>query len=221
MAWKRNLLGHDKGSWRSLGGAADEQAFLGKATGAGFYVFFKVWRDMPYDAVLDYKGQLFRVEVKGASGGRFILTRGSRSGSQISRATASRQRPITLEDCDFTACIYSGGTTSDSTCYILPTEIIEILSRRATAGGFGLSRGYLGRYFEEKWDLLTGGKLNLTTDEIKMGFVNVDPSVRRDYLERLGVVFPVPSTYTVPSTRTTLTSRTDIEVLLIWQNLGA
>ena len=81
MSWKRNLLGHNSGIWRSLGGAADEQAFLGKATGAGHYVFFKVWRDMPYDAVLDYQGELFRIEVKGTGGQRLDLTRGGRSGS--------------------------------------------------------------------------------------------------------------------------------------------
>lgn len=43
---------------------------------------------MPYDAVLDYEGILFRVEVKGASqdkGGntQFNVTRGVRSGQQI------------------------------------------------------------------------------------------------------------------------------------------
>ena len=81
------------GTFRSLNGAADESIFQGRASKAGFFCFFKVWRDMPYDAVLDYKGILYRVEVKGSSGNSFDLTRGSRSGQQIVRgADISRTR---------------------------------------------------------------------------------------------------------------------------------
>ena len=85
--WLKNITGVSDGSYRSLNGAADENVFIGKATKAGFCLFFKAWRDMPYDAVLDYEGILFRVEVKGASqdkGGntQFNVTRGGRSGQQ-------------------------------------------------------------------------------------------------------------------------------------------
>ena len=66
MAWSKDVTGVDevkRGTYRSLNGAADENIFTGRASKAGFYCFFKVWRDMPYDAVLDYKGVLYRVEV--------------------------------------------------------------------------------------------------------------------------------------------------------------
>ena len=65
--WEKNITGQSDGTYRSLNGAADENVFIGKATKAGFFLFFKAWRDMPYDAVLDHEGILFRVEVKGAS----------------------------------------------------------------------------------------------------------------------------------------------------------
>jgi hypothetical protein len=220
MPWRRNLLGHNSGIWRSIGGAADEQAFLGKATGAGFHVFFKVWRDMPYDAVLDYQGELFRIEVKGTGGNSLDLTRGGRTGTQINRAIPSRKRPINSQDCDFTAGIYTAGT-SDSTCYIIPAEVIEILSFRATAGGFSLSRLYLEHFFKEKWDLLTGGSLGLPVRDIKMGFRMITQANRQALLTRLGVARPISSTYKVPNSRRILTNPSDIESLLIWQNLGA
>ncbi len=51
--WNKNITGLDNaGTFRSLNGAADENVFTGKASKAGFFCFFKVWRDMPYDAVL-------------------------------------------------------------------------------------------------------------------------------------------------------------------------
>ena len=64
MAWEKNITGVAEGSYRSLNGAADESIFQGRASKAGYFCFFKVWRDMPYDAVLDHAGTLYRVEVK-------------------------------------------------------------------------------------------------------------------------------------------------------------
>ena len=62
--WSKNITGLDvDGTFRSLNGAADENIFIGKASKAGFFCFFKVWRDMPYDAVLEYNHILYRVEV--------------------------------------------------------------------------------------------------------------------------------------------------------------
>lgn len=59
--WNRNITGLDaEGTFRSLNGAADENVFIGKASKAGFFCFFKVWRDMPYDAVLDYEHILLK-----------------------------------------------------------------------------------------------------------------------------------------------------------------
>ena len=65
MEWAKDIVGVDqkkRGTYRSLNGAADENIFQGRASKAGFYCFFKVWRDMPYDAVLDYENVLYRVK---------------------------------------------------------------------------------------------------------------------------------------------------------------
>lgn len=61
VIWQKDVTGVDSkknGSFRSLNGAADENIFTGRASKAGFYCFFKVWRDMPYDAVLCSRLQL-------------------------------------------------------------------------------------------------------------------------------------------------------------------
>ena len=87
------------------------------------FCFFKVWRDMPYDAILDYNGTLYRVEVKGSAGCRFDISRGVRSGQQIDRTANSRKRPINRNDCDFIACV----DTNTNDCYIVPVDFIEIV----------------------------------------------------------------------------------------------
>ena len=144
MAWSEDVTGVDevkRGTYRSLNGAADENIFTGRASKAGFYCFFKVWRDMPYDAVLDYKGVLYRVEVKGSSINTFSVTRGSRSGKQIVRGR-SRTRTLSREDCDFVVGVDSN--TGD--CYIIPEDVVEILDINS------LSHMALTNYYE-KWKL--------------------------------------------------------------------
>ena len=128
--WNRNITGLDaEGTFRSLNGAADENVFIGKASKAGFFCFFKVWRDMPYDAVLDYEHVLYRVEVKGSSSGTYNLTRGGRSGAQIDRHAENRTRRIERSDCDFVVCVDS----NNGDCYILPVDILDITNRKILA----------------------------------------------------------------------------------------
>lgn len=140
---KSNITGLDKeGTYRSLSGAASENIFIGRASAAGFFCFFKVWRDMPYDAILDYKGTLYRVEVKGSAGSNFDISRGGRSGRQIDKAAKSRKRPINREDCDFVVCV----DANTNECYVVPVDFIEI------AGGMSFSKTCLAQ-FKEKWEL--------------------------------------------------------------------
>ena len=122
--WPKNLTDVAAGSYRSLNGAADESIFQGRASKAGYFCFFKVWRDMPYDAVLDHNGTLFRVEVKGSSTDGFDVTRGSRSGIQINKSI-NKSRIINRMDCDFVVGVYSNNVD----CYIIPTDVIEILHK--------------------------------------------------------------------------------------------
>lgn len=46
---------------------------------------------MPYDAVLDYDGILYRFEIKGSSNQIFGVTHGDRSGKQIKKTSINRE----------------------------------------------------------------------------------------------------------------------------------
>lgn len=149
MPWDKNITNLDeRGIYRSLNGAADENIFIGRASKAGYFCFFKVWRDMPYDAVLDYNNVLFRVEVKGTSTGRLDATRGGRSGKQIVKdEAADRTRIIERDDCDFIV----GVDSRNGTCYIVPVDFIQIVGNRS------IQLDALNA-FKEKWALFMGGE---------------------------------------------------------------
>lgn len=148
---KINITGLDKaGTYRSLSGAASENAFIAAASTAGFFCFYKVWRDMPYDAIVDYNGVLYRVEVKGSAGNNFDISRGGRSGKEHNKSAPSSKRPINRDDCDFVVCV----DTNTNECYVVPVDFIEIV------GGMSFSKTCLAQ-FKDKWELfmLTDGHL--------------------------------------------------------------
>lgn len=181
MAWSKDVTGVDvakRGTYRSLNGAADENIFTGRASKAGFYCFFKVWRDMPYDAVLDYKGVLYRVEVKGSSKNTFSVTRGSRSGKQIVRGR-SRTRTLSREDCDFVVGVDSN--TGD--CYIIPEDVVEILDINS------LGHVALTNYYE-KWKLFMYEDNFLSKEQTRDGIRSMSFTELNALAERLEIVVP-------------------------------
>jgi PD-(D/E)XK endonuclease len=134
----KNVLEISSGSYRSLSGAATEHAFIGRAVRAGFHCFFKVWRDMPYDLVVDVRGLLYRVEVKGGTSA-VEVTRGGRTGRQIIRD--NRRRLITREDCDLVAW-----TNNESgECHLIPVEFCALMGR------FQLRRRDVEHLWKEAW----------------------------------------------------------------------
>ena len=209
MAWIKNTTGILNGSYRSLNGAADESIFQGKASKAGFYCFFKVWRDMPYDAVLDYEGVLYRVEVKGSSGNSFDFSRGGRSGAQINRAAVSRKRPIEREDCDFVV----GVNSDNGDCYIVPTDVVEIL------GVMSLSKTSLDVY-KEKWNLFKCNGSRMDSKSTRDGLRSRTlAEIQRIYS---GFTLPtVPTQITITGMRNkAITDQKDIMILTIWEYLA-
>jgi len=168
-----NLAGLPDGSERSVDGYAAESIVIGRALLCGYNLFFKAWRDSPYDAVLDYQGILFRVEIKGTT--RFSnlnVTGGGRSGQQISRAAKSRAHIVSKSDCDFLI----GTTSMNGECYIIPTEVLEILGRNS------LSLSALS-IFKEKWKIFAGTD-PFSASDIQGGFLNKDIQTLRDLCEQ-------------------------------------
>lgn len=215
MSWPRDITGLDnikQGTFRSLNGAADESIFQGRASKAGFFCFFKVWRDMPYDAILDYEGNLLRIEVKGTSGSSVNVTRGTRSGQQILRGT-SRTRTLTRTDCDF--CV--GVDSENGDCYIIPEDVIEIIDNNS------LTRNAV-EVFKEKWKLFmhqdaANPNNYLTKEETRDGIRGATNARLNNILAQLGV--PVPSVpLKIPGTQKKLTNQTDAMIYTIWSEIA-
>lgn len=205
---KANITGLDKeGTYRSLSGAASENIFIGRASAAGFFCFFKVWRDMPYDAILDYKGTLYRVEVKGSAGTNFDISRGGRSGKQIDKSAKSRKRLINREDCDFVVCV----DTNTNECYIVPVDFIE------AAGGMSFSKTCLAP-FKEKWELfmLTDGTLDKA--HAQDGLNKLPLADIQSIAARLPVTVPSGNIKVRGKRKTLITDEKKKTVLSIWEH---
>lgn len=207
--WSKNITGLDpSGTFRSLNGAADENVFIGKASKAGFFCFFKVWRDMPYDAVLDYGNVLYRVEVKGSSSGTYDLTRGGRSGAQINRNVAARTRRITRDDCDFVVCVDS----NNGDCFILPVDILDITNRQSFRTG-------ALEPFKEKWQLFTHNDTRLTGSQTRDGLINLTLPELQSIATRLGVTVPTENFCPYGTTGLSISDEKKKTILAIWYKL--
>lgn len=210
MAWCKDITGVEaakSGTFRSLNGAADENIFIGRASKAGFYCFFKAWRDMQYDAVLDYNGILYRVEVKGSSNSQFNVTRGTRSGKQIKKG-ASRTRLLSREDCDFVV----GVDSNIGNCYIIPEDIIQII------GNKNLSYATLQNY-KEKWKLLMFSKNFLTKKQTRDGLYSTSYETLLKLATKLGITVPTTS-IRVPGTNRHIDNDREKLIYLIWEEIA-
>lgn len=206
--WNKNITNVEDGKFRSLNGAADENVFIGKASKAGFFCFFKVWRDMPYDAVLDHEGILYRVEVKGSSTGEFDLTRGGRSGAQINRNAENRKRRIVREDCDFIVCVDS----NNGDCYILPVDILDIVKRDKLKAVFLTP-------FKEKWKLFIHGDGRLPGNLTRDGLYTMDEAVVNEAAAELGIDVPDGPIKFTKGNRITVSDEREKTIMEIWLEL--
>lgn len=207
--WNKNITDLDEsGTFRSLNGAADENIFIGKASKAGFFCFFKVWRDMPYDAVLDYDNILYRVEVKGSSTGTYDLTRGGRSGAQINRNAENRTRRITRDDCDFVVCVDS----NNGDCFILPVDILDITNRQS------FKTGAL-EPFKEKWKLFIYDEYRLTGGQTRDGLCSLNLVELKAIADRIGAVVPTRAFAPTGTRGLKISDEKEKTILAIWYKL--
>lgn len=162
---------------------------------------------MPYDAVLDYKGVLYRVEVKGSSNNTFSVTRGSRSGKQIVRGR-SRTRTLSREDCDFVVGVDSN--TGD--CYIIPEDVVEILDINS------LGHAALTNYYE-KWKLFMYGDNFLSKEQTRDGIRSMSLTELNALAKRLEIVVPTTD-ICVHGTKKTISDSKDKTVYSIWEEIA-
>lgn len=210
--WEKDLTELDKikdGTFRSLNGAADENIFIGRASKAGFFCFYKVWRDMPYDAIIDHNGILYRIEVKGSSSNSFNVTRGTRSGRQINRNVA-KTRLLSREDCDFVVAVDS----NNGDCYIIPEDIIEII------GNQNLTKSTVS-VFLEKWKLFMYNATKLTAEQTRDGLLSLSEPEIDNIINNLGVAIPTSGVpFKIPGTRgKTINTTKELKIYSIWKEI--
>ena len=180
----KNLANLDVGSYRSVLGYAGESIAIGRALVCGYNLFFKAWRDAKYDAVLDSKNNLFRVEIKQTSGDSSLtLTSGGRGGKQIKdevkKGDESREKVLSTDDCDFVIGVQS----LRGNCWIIPVEILEILGKKSIT----ISQLSI---FDEKWKVFDFSSKNITVEMIKKGFRNFTSNQLEDLCIKLNISIP-------------------------------
>lgn len=180
---KRNSAKLPEGKYRSIAGYADESLVIGRALACGYNLFFKAWRDSSYDAVLDYNGKLFRIEIKGTRIEKVSTTSGGRSGQQISREAESREHIVSKNDCEFLICI--NGNNGD--CYIIPTEVLEIFNQKSLA--FTKVEN-----FKEKWSIFSGTS-TFDVKQIRDGFSHLSIEELENITSRNNISIPEGNDY--------------------------
>ena len=155
-AWQKSkLIAIPRAEWDGIGrsvlGYAAESIVIGRALACGYGLFFRAWRDYKCDAILDYRGETFRVEIKGTGEGKNLsVTSGGRSGTQISRAAESRAKLVSKDDVDFIFGVH----TLSGRSWIIPIDVVQIL------GSQSLNLGKV-EAFEESWGLFLFEKASL------------------------------------------------------------
>ena len=180
----KNLANLDVGSYRSVLGYAGESIAIGRALVCGYNLFFKAWRDAKYDAVLDSKNNLFRVEIKQTSGDSSLtLTSGGRGGKQIKdevkKGDESREKVLSTDDCDFVIGVQS----LRGNCWIIPVELLEILGKKSIT----ISQLSI---FDEKWKVFDFETKYITVEMIKKGFRDYTFNQLKDLCIKLNISIP-------------------------------
>jgi hypothetical protein len=215
MSWDEffNIAELASGNYRSIAGYAAESLVIGRAMQCGYNLFFKAWRDSPYDGVLDYQGVLFRVEIKGTRADSFSVTSGGRSGAQIDREAENREHILRKEDVDFLL----GVNNLNGDCYLIPSEVLQIFNMQQLQ----FSKLDL---FKEKWGIPKTKTINgqeITTEKIKLGFYNDTDDAIAEWCDKLQICLPQGSIceWQWPGFRRRELTRKEYLILEIWKRL--
>lgn len=117
-----NINNIESGIMTANGGDAAQFLFVSRAISAGFNCSNVDVRSSRYDAVIDYKGHLFKVQVKGISSDTISFKDRDRGGRGIdTHNERNRGKRITSEDCD----LYVAVDKQVGLCYLIPMKDID------------------------------------------------------------------------------------------------
>jgi len=189
MDWSnRNLTKLPKGSWRSIHGYGAAHIAYGRLLLSGYNFTLSLWRDSKFDAILDYKGTSFRLELKSTGlfentenkkRGMIGFTSGGRSGQQIRRSVASRERIIEKENTDFGI----GVNSHTGHLWIIPVEVLTILKKKHMP--FNAIE-----IFKEKLGVFKGVTINnnkISPSRLKRGFLDLSTKECRKLCSKIGI----------------------------------
>ncbi|MBQ2665085.1 MAG: hypothetical protein IJG16_13195 [Clostridia bacterium] len=117
-----NLNNIESGVMTANEGDSAQFLFLSKAILAGFNCSNVDVRSSRYDAVIDFKNKIFRVQIKGISGSTVSFKDRDRGGEGIDTHNARNiGKRITSDDCD----IFAAVDKQVGLCYIIPMKDID------------------------------------------------------------------------------------------------
>lgn len=120
--YDNNINNVEEGIMTANAGDSAQFLFLARAILAGYNCSNVDVRSSRYDAIIDYKGKLFKVQVKGISGNTISFKDRDRGGRGIDTTNPRNiGRRITSRDCD----IYVAVDKQIGLCYIIPMNIVD------------------------------------------------------------------------------------------------
>ena len=189
MDWSnRNLTKLPIGSWRSIHGYGAAHIAYGRLLLSGYNFTLSLWRDSKFDAILDYKGTSFRLELKSTGifentenkkRGMIGFTSGGRAGQQIRRSVASREKIIEKENTDFGI----GVNSHTGHLWIIPVEVLTILKKKQMP--FNAIA-----IFKEKLGVFKGVTINnnkISPSSLKRGFLDLSTKECRKLCSKIGI----------------------------------
>ena len=140
-----NLENLNSGIMTANAGDSHQFLFLARAILAGYECSNVDVRSSRYDAIIDYRERLFKIQIKGitSSTSRIVFRDRDRGGQGIDHThERNRGRKITSRDCD----IYAAVDKNSGTCYLIPMKWVD------KKGYDFLSMPEVSKY-KEKWSI--------------------------------------------------------------------
>jgi len=117
-----NIINVESGVMTANAGDSAQFLFLSRAILAGYNASNVDVRSSRYDTIIDYKGKLLKVQVKGISSDIISFKDRDRGGQGIDhKHERNKGKRITKKDCD----IYVAVDKQVGICYIIPMDVID------------------------------------------------------------------------------------------------
>mgnify|MGYP001195091313 FL=1 len=141
-----NLENINSGVMTANAGDSHQFLFLARAILAGYECSNVDVRSSRYDAIIDYRERLFKIQIKGITStktSKIEFKDRDRGGQGIDyKHERNRGKKITAKDCD----IYAAVDKNSGTCYLIPMKWVD-------KNGYESLKFAEIQKFKEKWDI--------------------------------------------------------------------